>query len=293
MRVVLAGASGLLGSALAASLRTDGHEVRRLVRRSPSGPDELRWEPSEHFVDPAALADANAAVCLSGAGVGDHRWTRAYKQTLIDSRVDSVGALARAVATAGTPVFVAASAVGYYGNTGETAVDEDAPPGDDFLADLCVQWEAAAAPAREAGARVVHLRTGNVLSPSGGLLGRVAPIVRLGVGGRLGSGRQFLPWISLKDHVRASRFVLDRDVRGPVNVVAPQPARNAEFIAAVGRVLHRPTALPAPSPALRLALGEFANAVLAGQRALPAALTAAGFSWDHADLDAALRWALQ
>jgi hypothetical protein len=290
MEVVLAGASGLLGSALRDSLRGDGHRVKTLVRRQPSGPDEDSWDPAKGLVDPDFLAGADAVVCLSGAGVGDHRWTDSYKQTLVRSRVDSVGTLARSLAEYGGPrVFVVASAVGYYGDTGDHEVDEDAPPGDTFLAQLCVQWEAAADPARDAGVRVTHLRTGLVLTKDGGLLKKLVPIVKAGVAGKLGNGKQFMPWISLTDEIAAMRFLLEHDLAGPVNLTAPTPVRNAELTHTLGEVLHRPTVLPVPGFAARIALGEFAEDVLTGQRAVPARLRAAGFGFTHTDLAEALR----
>ena len=294
MTVVLTGASGQIGRALASSLRADDVGMRRLVRRAPSGPDEVRWDPGDHFLEPDVFAGAEAVVCLSGAPVDAHRWTDAYKQTLIDSRIDAVGTIAHALAAAGDDApgtLIVASAVGYYGDTGERVVTEDAPPGDGFLADVCVQWEAAATPARDAGIRVAHLRTGLVLG-DGGLLDRLKPVVQLGVAGRIGSGRQFMPWISLRDHVRAIRFLLDGDLAGPVNLTGPEPVRNAEFMTTLGRVLHRPTLLPTPAFALKVVLGELADDVLTGQRALPAALTSAGFEFEHTDLETGLRWAL-
>lgn len=294
MRVVLAGASGLIGTALAALLRERGHEVKTLVRGgSAHGPDVDTWDPSRGLVDPDFLADADAVVCLSGVGVGDHRWTDSYKQQILSSRVDTVGTIARSLAEYGGPrVLVCASAVGYYGDTGDRLIEEDAPAGSSFLAGVCVQWEHAADPAREAGVRVAHLRTGLVLSSEGGLLRQLKPLVQLGVAGRLGSGKQYMPWISLRDEVRAIEFVLTHDLSGPVNLTAPAPVTNAEFIRTLGRQLHRPTVLPAPAFPLRIVLGEFAGEVLGGQRAVPAALTRAGFEFEHESLDAALRWAL-
>lgn len=294
MRVVLAGASGLIGTALAPLLRERGHEVKTLVRGgSAHGPDVDTWDPSRGLVDPDFLADADAVVCLSGVGVGDHRWTDSYKQQILSSRVDTVGTIARSLAEYGGPrVLVCASAVGYYGDTGDRLIEEDAPAGASFLAGVCVQWERAADPAREAGVRVAHLRTGLVLSSDGGLLRQLKPLVQLGVAGRLGNGKQYMPWISLHDEVRAIEFVLSHDVSGPVNLTGPAPVTNAEFIRTLGRQLHRPTVLPAPALALRIVLGEFAGEVLGGQRAVPAALTRAGFDFEHESLDAALRWAL-
>lgn len=293
MRVVLAGASGLIGTALRDSLRGDGHAVTSLVRRGPASADERQWSPRDGELDPGILTGADAVVCLSGAGVADRRWTSSYKQTLRASRLDPVSTLARAVAASGgPPVFLAASAIGYYGDTGERQVDETAGCGQGFLAELCRDWEAATAPAVDAGARVVNLRTGIVLTRSGGLVKRLVPIVRLGVAGRLGSGRQFIPWISLADEVAAIRFLLEHDVSGPVNLAAPVPARNAEFVSTLARLLHRPAAIPVPAFAMKIALGELAQDALGGQRAVPSKLLAAGFSPEHADLESALRWAL-
>ena len=293
MQVVLAGASGLIGTALRDALHADGHRVKVLLRHPTSGEDEDSWDPAAGRLDPDFLAGADAVVCLSGVGVGDHRWTDAYKQQILQSRVDSVGTVARTLAEYGGPrTLICASAVGYYGDTGDRIVEEDAPAGDSFLSGVCTKWEAAADPARAAGVRVAHLRTGLVLSGDGGLLQRLKPIVQLGVAGKLGSGRQYMPWISLRDEVRAIEFLLTHDVSGPVNLTGPAPATNAEFMKTLGAVLNRPTVLPAPGFALRAVLGEFADDVLTGQRAVPAVLTKAGFEFEHADLESALRWAL-
>jgi uncharacterized protein len=294
MRIVLAGASGLIGQALRSALQQRGDDVLVLVRRAPSGADEARWDPERHELDPAVLSDADAVVALSGAGVGDHRWTPAYKRTLLTSRLDSVGTIARAVADSDGPrVLVSASAVGYYGDTGDRPIDDTAPPGNGFLADLCTQWEAATAPADTADIRVAKLRTGLVLSSAGGLLKRLKPIVQLGVAGRLGSGRQYMPWISLADEVAAIQHVLDHDLHGSVNLTGPAPVRNADFMSALGELLHRPTVLPTPAFALRVVLGEFAEDTLTGQRALPAKLQQSDFAFQHADIKSALRWALE
>lgn len=293
MRVVLAGASGLIGSAVRASLGADGHDVVQLVRRPSDRGGEHTWNPAAGHIDPELLAGADAVVCLSGAGVADHRWTDAYKDTLRSSRLGPVSTLARAVAGAGTGVLITASAVGYYGDTGEAEVDESAPSGTGFLARLCADWEAAAAPAQEAGARVVQLRTGIVLTRRGGLVRRLLPIVRLGVAGRVGSGRQFIPWISLADEVGAIRFALEHPLEGPVNLTGPNPARNAEFVAELARLVHRPSLVPVPGSAIRLLLGkELAQEALGGQRAVPAKLLTAGFRHQHEDLTAALSAAL-
>jgi uncharacterized protein len=293
VEVVLAGASGLIGSALAESLGAAGHRVKRLLRHRTSAPDTDSWDPGAGLLDPDFLSGADAIVCLSGVGVGDRRWTAEYKQQIRRSRVDSVATVAKTLAEYGGPrVFVAASAVGYYGDTGDRVVEEDAPPGSSFLAGVCTEWEAAADPARATGVRVVHPRTGLVLSREGGLLGRLKPIARSGAAGRLGTGRQFMPWISLQDEVRAIEFLLTSDLAGPVNLTAPDPVRNADFVRTLGRLMHRPALLPAPAVAIRAALGEFAGEILGGQRAVPAALTAAGFTFAHPDLESALRAAL-
>ncbi|MCW2496766.1 TIGR01777 family oxidoreductase [Jatrophihabitans sp.] len=293
MRIVLAGASGLIGTALKRALREDGHEVAVLVRHDTSVRGEDSWDPAQGLVDPQFLAGADAVVCLSGVGVGDHRWSAEYKQQIIDSRVQTVGTLAQSLATYGGPrVLLAASAVGYYGDRGDETLTEDARPGTGFLADVCIQWEEAAAPAREAGVRVASLRTGLVLSAEGGLLQRLKPIVQCGVAGRLGSGRQFMPWITLRDELRAIQFLLTAEVSGPVNLTAPTPVRNVEFTKTLGTVLNRPTLLPTPGFALKLALGEFGGEALASQRAVPAKLLDAGFTFTDTDLEAALRASL-
>ncbi len=298
MKVAITGSSGLIGSALVPALRADGHEVLRLVRRTPRTADEHRWAPDHRRVDQSLLADVDAVVNLAGVGIGDRRWTASYQREIVASRVDSTATVSQALADAAAAepdrprVLLSASGVGFYGDTGDTPIDESAPSGDDFLADVCRQWEAATAPAADAGVRVVRLRTGLVLA-EGGMMSRLRPLFRLGLGGKLGSGQQYWPWISLRDEVDAIRFLLTGDVSGPVNLTGPSPVTNAEFTLALGRLLHRPTALAVPGPALSLVLGEFAGVgVLAGQRAMPAALTAAGFRHTHRDLDSALRAAL-
>lgn len=299
LRVAVTGSSGLIGSHLVRALRDDGHEVLRLVRRTPRTADEHRWDPQHRRIDPALLADVDTVVNLAGAGIADRRWSRPRKARVLASRVDATTTVSTALASAALAapgrqrVLLSASAVGWYGDTGNRVVDESAPAGTDFLARVCADWEAATGPARGAGVRVVTLRTGLVLGP-GGLLGRMAPLFRLGVGGRLGSGRQYWPWIALADEVGAIRFLLTAAVSGPVNLTAPEPVTNAEFTRALGRVVHRPAVLPVPGPALSLALGEFARiGVLAGQRAVPAKLLDAGYRFGCTDLDAALRAALR
>jgi uncharacterized protein len=292
MQVVVAGASGLIGSALTASLRADGHRVKTLVRRpAPDDDDDVdSWDPERGLLDPDFLAGADAIICLSGADVGGKRWTDAYKRTILQSRVDTVGTIARHLAEFGGPrVFIAASAVGYYGDTGDREVDENSPAGDSFLAEVCVQWEAAADPARQAGVRVTHLRSGVVLTRRGGALRRLAPLVKGGLGGRIGTGRQYFAWISLTDEIAAIRFLLEHDVPGAVNLTAPQQVTNAEFTKTLGRVLHRPTVFRVPGFAARIMAGEVAGELLGGQRAVPRRLSASGFTFAHRDLETALR----
>ncbi len=287
MRIAVTGASGLLGSALVPALRADGHDVVRLVRRPPSAPDEVRWDPATRTLDPADLRGVDAAVHLAGAGVGDHRWTDSYKRTIRDSRVDGTATLAAALAALEPRprVLLSGSAIGFYGDTGERAVDETAGAGTDFLAQVCVEWEAATAPAEQAGIRVVHLRTGLVLDRAGGALARMYPLLKLGVAGPLGSGRQYWSYVTMADWVGSVRFLLTAEgVRGPVNITAPQPRTNAEVTTALARAVRRPSLLPAPAFALRAVLGEFAGDVLGSQRVLPRVLQDAGYPFVHPDL---------
>jgi uncharacterized protein (TIGR01777 family) len=293
MRIVIAGSSGLIGTSLVASLRGRGHEVLRLVRRRPAAPDERGWDPPAGRIDDGALAGADAVVNLCGAGVGDKRWTDARKQVLRDSRTIPTEVLASAVAERGVPVLVNSSAVGYYGDTGSHAVDETAGPGGGFLAGLCREWEAATTPAQQAGARVVLLRTGIVISPSGGMFGKLKPLFSLFLGGRLGSGEQYVPWISLDDATAAIRFAVEDGVRGPVNLTGPVPVTNAEFTSVVARVVGRPAPWVVPGFALKAVLGGFAEeGVLTGQRAVPRVLEDAGFPFLHPTLDSAVRAAV-
>ncbi|BCL13090.1 TIGR01777 family oxidoreductase [Micromonospora sagamiensis] len=303
MRILMAGASGFLGTRLAARLADDGHEITRLVRRAPRGPGEVRWDPRTAQLDPTVVAGVDAVVNLAGAGVGDKRWNDAYRALIRSSRVESTSTLA--IKMAGLPtedrpkVLLNGSAVGWYGNTGDRAVDEDAPAGEGFLADVVRVWEAATRPAEDAGVRVVRLRTGLPLHRDGGLLKPQLLPFRLGVGGKLGNGRQWIPWISMVDWLDAVVHLLDRvDVAGPVNVVGPNPVRNAEFTRELARQLHRPAVMPIPAVALKIALGGFAQEALTSARVLPGVLTRAGrpyrsgFPFRHPDLPSALHAAL-
>ncbi|MDP9428403.1 MAG: TIGR01777 family oxidoreductase [Actinomycetota bacterium] len=300
MKVAVTGSSGLIGSHLVTALRSDGHEVLRLVRRTPRTADEHRWDPGHRRIDPALLADVDAVVNLAGTPIRPRPFTAGYKEQLRSSRLDSTVTVSEALAAAATAdsgrrrVLLSASAVGYYGDTGDRPVAEDAPPGGDFLARLCVEWEAATRAAEDAGVRVVHLRTGLVVGRDAMLVRILGLFFRAGLGGRMGSGRQYWPWISLDDEVDAIRFLLTADVSGPVNLTGPRPVPNAEFVRRLAAAVHRPAVLPVPGPLLGLALGEFGrSSVLAGQRAVPAALERAGYRWTHPDLDDALRAALQ
>lgn len=290
MRVVIAGSSGLIGTSLVAALRQGEHEVRRLVRRRPEAPDEHGWDPAEDLLDEEALAGADAVVNLCGAGLADRRWSTERKELLVSSRVRPTALLAEAVARHGVPTLINGSAVGFYGDTGELPVTESSPPGSGFLADLCRQWEAATSPAVGAGARVVRSRTGLVIAPAGGLIGRLKPLFSMLLGAKLGDGRQYMPWISLDDAVGALRFLVEReDVSGPVNLTGPAPVTNAEFTRELGAALGRPAPWTVPEFVLRTALGQVADeALLAGQRALPEQLNEHGYPFAHPTLGAAL-----
>ena len=295
MKWAVAGGGGLIGSALVRRLEAGGHRVTRLERG-------VQWDPARRWVAPDALAGADVVVNLAGAGIGDRRWNPAYKELVRSSRVDGTAALAEAMGgmgpgSDGRPrTLLAVSAVGYYGaDAGDRLLTEESPPGSDFLARLCTEWEAAAEPARTAGQRVVHPRMGLVLTAAGGVLGRMLRPFRLGLGGRLGSGRQYVSWIAREDAVSAlMHLAADGSVEGAVNVTAPEPVTNAELTAELGRALRRPAVLAVPAGALRLALGrEMADqTVLAGQRVVPTRLDAAGFRFSHPDLAGGLRAAL-
>ncbi len=299
MKIAVSGASGLIGGALLPALRADGHQVITLVRRTPRTVDEHRWDPQHHRIDPIVLADVDAAINLGGTPIRPRPFTSGYKERLLRSRIDATTTISDALAAVAADdptrprVLLSASAVGYYGDTGSRTVTEQDPAGEDFLAQLCVQWEAATAPAAAAGVRVVRLRTGLVLDRQAMLVQILGRVFRLGLGGRMGSGRQYWPWISLTDVVGAVRHLLTADVSGPVNLTGPAPVTNAEFTRELARQVHRPAILPVPGFAINLALGEFGrSSVLAGQRAVPAALQAAGYRFTHDTLPSALREAL-
>jgi uncharacterized protein (TIGR01777 family) len=291
--IAIAGSSGLIGSALLSALRSADHRVVRIVRRAPSNADEVFWNPQTGEFDSSVLNGVDAVVNLCGVNVGEKRWSGSFKQSLRDSRIEPTEVLSASVVDAGVPVLVNASGVGYYGHTNSRVVDETAPAGGGFLAQLCVDWEAATIPAQQAGLRVVTARTGLVLAPAGGILGRLRPLFSIGLGARLGNGRQYMPWISLEDEVRAMLFAISHDaLSGPVNFSGPAPVTNAEFTGAMGRAVNRPTPLILPGFALRSIAGEFADeGLLGGQRAIPAALERAGFEFHHNTVGEALSYA--
>ena len=297
MKIGITGASGLIGSALVPALRGDGHDVVRFVRGAADAVDERGWDPGSRRLEPQAVADLDAVIHLAGAGVADKRWTDGYKKVVLDSRVDGTTAVAQAMAAAGPDgpkVLLSASAIGWYGDTGDRLTDETGPTGQGFLADVCRQWEAATAPAEAAGIRVAHLRTGIVLAASGGALGKQLPIFKAFLGAPLGSGEQYSSWISLRDEIAAIEHCMTANVSGPVNLVGPEPVTNKEFTKVLGRVVKRPT-LPVPVPAfvLKAALGQFADeGVLTGQRLQPAVLQRTGFTFADPDLESALRSSL-
>ncbi|MEN3266923.1 MAG: uncharacterized protein V7646_3817 [Pseudonocardia sp.] len=295
VRVVVAGSSGLIGTSLVAHLRAAGHEVLRLVRRTPAAPDERGWDPPAGRIDDGTFDGVDAVVNLNGAGIADRPWSGARKQLLRDSRNVPTEVLAGAVADHGVGSLLNQSGINYYGDTGSRVVDETAPVGAGFLAEVCRDWEAATAPAVKAGARVVLLRSAAVLSPRGGVLGRLRPLFSLMLGGRIGTGQQAFPWISLDDQVGATQFLLEHpDVSGPVNLAGPEPATNAEFTAALAEVLRRPAPLAVPSFALKAVLGQMAEEmVLTGPLAVPAVLQRHGYQFRHVTVREALAAALE
>ena len=290
MRIAVSGSTGFIGSALVPGLLGAGHDVVRLVRRDPAGPDELRWNPAGGTIDTAGLEGIDAAVHLAGYNLG-RRWTASRKRRIRESRVDGTRLLAETLANLPTPpsVLVCASAMGYYGDRGDEVLDESAARGTGFLADVVAEWEAAADPARAAGIRVAHLRHSLVLAPRGGALRRLLLPARFGLAGRIGSGRQWWSWVALDDVVRAYLHVLERPVSGAVNVAAPDPRRNADFVKALGRALHRPTLAPFPTVAVKVVLGEMGEELLLeSKRVVSAALEADGFSFRQPSLPEAL-----
>jgi uncharacterized protein (TIGR01777 family) len=292
MKVAMTGSHGLIGSALAERLTARGDEVVKLVRSAPAGPDEVQWDPAGGSVDLAGLKGVEGVVHLAGAGVGDHRWTASYKREIRDSRALGTRTLVRAITALETPprVLVSGSAIGYYGERGDEILTEQSASGQSFLTSVVEVWEAEAAPAADAGIRVVHPRTGLVMARKGGAFQQLLLLARLGLAGPLGNGRQWWSWVTLPDTLAALEFMLDGDLSGPVNMVGPEPAHNRDVIKAVAGALHRPALVPAPSFALRIVLGEFAAEVLSSQRVEPGKLRASGFHWEHDTLAKAADW---
>jgi uncharacterized protein (TIGR01777 family) len=292
MKIVISGASGLIGTQLVAKLSSSGHEVIRLVRRSPKS-GEIQWNPKSGTLDAAALEGTDAVIHLSGAGIGDKRWSAAYRKEILDSRTDTTALLAKTIASLSRKpsVFLSGSAIGIYGARNDEQLTEVSTHGTGFLAEVCEQWEAAAKPAVDAGVRTVYLRTGIVLSPKGGALKKLLPLFKLGVGGKFGNGKQWQSWISIDDEIGAIEYLLTTNVSGAVNLTAPNPVTNAEFTKVLASVLKRPAIVPVPTFAPKILLGgELADALLfTGQRVIPAALNASGYTFKHTTLESALR----
>jgi uncharacterized protein len=292
MKIVVSGASGLIGTQLVAKLSSSGHEVVRLVRRSPKS-GEIQWNPKSGTLDAAALEGTDAVIHLSGAGIGDKRWTDGYRKEILDSRTATTALLAKTMASLSRKpsVFLSGSAIGIYGARNDEQLTEVSTHGTGFLAEVCEQWEAAAKPAVDAGIRTVYLRTGIVLSPKGGALKKLLPLFKLGVGGKFGNGKQWQSWISIDDEIGAIEHLLTANVSGAVNLTAPNPVTNAEFTKVLASVLKRPAIVPVPTFAPKILLGgELADALLfTGQRVIPAALNASGYNFKHTTLESAFR----
>ena len=286
-RVAITGASGLIGSALVGKLKSEGHTVHRLVRRTPISSEEIYWNPKESKVDLESLSGVDAVIHLAGAGVGDKRWTKKYKSEILNSRLLGTTTIANAVAEVKPKVFISYSAIGWYGETGNRAVTESDRGGDDFLAAVCREWESAADLA--SGVRTAKIRTGLVLDPTGGALGRMLPLFRFGLGGKLGSGKQWWSWITLHDHLRAIQFIMENEkLSGAINLTSPNPVTNQEFTSALARALRRPALFPAPAFALKAALGGFSVEILGSKKVMPAVLQEAGFTFDYPHIGPAL-----
>ena len=285
-RIAVTGASGLIGSALVGYLKSQGHTVQRLVRRAAVSSEEITWDPIAGTVDMEALAGVDAVIHLAGAGVSDKRWTKKYKSEILNSRLLGTTTIAKAVAIVKPQVFISASAIGWYGESGNRAVIESDRVGDDFLAAVCHEWESAADLAGDV--RTVKLRTGLVLDPTGGALGKMLPIFRFGLGGKLSNGKQWWSWITLHDQIRAIAFLLENKVSGPVNLTSPNPVTNSEFTAGLARAMHRPALFPVPALALKIVLGGFSAEVLGSKKVMPQALTEAGFTFDYPHISSAL-----
>lgn len=285
-RIAITGASGLIGSALVGHLKAEGHTVQRLVRRTPVSPDEVQWDPKSGYVDLEALRGVDAIIHLAGAGVGDKRWSKKYKAEILNSRLMGTTTIANAVTELAPQVFISGSAIGWYGESGNRAVVESDKCGDDFLAAVCREWEAAADLAQNT--RTIKIRTGLVLDPTGGALGKMLPLFRFGLGGKMGNGKQWWSWITLHDLIRAITFMLEGDLKGSINLTAPNPVTNQEFTSALARAMHRPALFPAPAIALKIAMGGFSSEILGSKKVIPQVLTNAGFEWDYPHITNAL-----
>ena len=293
MRIAITGSTGLIGSALVSHLRTAGHETISLVRRAPTSPAEVQWDPSRGILNAKDLEGVNAVVHLAGAGIGDKRWTESYKREILESRTKSTELLAQRLTEVEIKpsVFLSGSAIGIYCPRGDEELSENASHGSTFLADVCERWESATGPAQAAGIRTAHLRTGIVLSTQGGALKKQLPLFKLGLGGRFAKGDQWQSWISITDEIRAITHLLTSSLEGPVNLTAPEPVTNGEFTRVLASVVKRPAILPIPSFGPKLLLGgELADALLfTGQRVIPTALMRDGFVFTHSTLESALR----
>ncbi len=285
-KIAVTGASGLIGSALCAQLKSDGHQVIKVVRRAARVADEVSWNPLKGEIDLAGLEGADAVFHLAGAGVGDKRWSAAYRSEILNSRLLSTTTIANACEQIQPEVFISASAIGYYGETGDRSVTETDRGGEDFLSIVCREWELVANQAPSV--RTVKLRTGLVLDPTGGALGRMLPIFKFGLGGKLGSGKQWWSWITLHDQIRAMIFLMNSKIEGPVNITSPNPVTNQQFTAALARALKRPAFFPAPAFALRAVLGGFSTEILGSKRVMPKVLLDNDFEFDYPHLLAAL-----
>ncbi len=285
-KIAVTGASGLIGSALCAQLKSDGHQVIKVVRRAARVTDEVSWNPLKGEIDLAGLEGADAVFHLAGAGVGDKRWSAAYRSEILNSRLLSTTTIANACEQIQPEVFISASAIGYYGETGDRSVTETDRGGEDFLSIVCREWELVANQAPSV--RTVKLRTGLVLDPTGGALGRMLPIFKFGLGGKLGSGKQWWSWITLHDQIRAMIFLMNSKIEGPVNITSPNPVTNQQFTAALARALKRPAFFPAPAFALRAVLGGFSTEILGSKRVMPKVLLDNDFEFDYPHLLAAL-----
>jgi uncharacterized protein (TIGR01777 family) len=286
-RIAITGASGLIGTALVGKLKSDGYTVQRLVRRPTVSPEEIFWNPAQSEIDLDSLAGVDAVIHLAGAGVGDKRWTKKYKSEILNSRLLGTTTIANAVSQVKPKVFISSSAIGWYGETGNRAVIESDRGGDDFLAAVCREWEAAADLAGDV--RTVKIRTGLVLDPTGGALGRMLPLFRFGLGGKLGNGKQWWSWITLHDHLRAIEFLMENNqISGAVNLTSPNPVTNQEFTSALARALRRPALFPAPAFAVKAALGGFSTEILGSKKVLPGVLQDAGFNFDFPHIGPAL-----